>query len=136
MSIHHADLLRAVTGQEVVTVYARGWRVPDSPYQHDPAVAATMTLSGGATVLYEGDWAARAPETSWNGDWELIGERGRLIWTGTPGDIMASTLILQLHGEEHRSLPVPELREVRPRRLPGGVPRGGHDRARTGNERP
>lgn len=57
MSIHHADLLRAITGQEVVSIYARGWRVPDSPYEHDPAVAATMTLSGGATVLFEGDWA-------------------------------------------------------------------------------
>ena len=68
-----------------------------------------MTLSGGATVLYEGDWATRAPETSWNGDWELTGERGRLTWTGTPADIMASTLILQPRGEEPRRLPVPEL---------------------------
>ncbi|HEU5430420.1 MAG TPA: Gfo/Idh/MocA family oxidoreductase, partial [Thermomicrobiales bacterium] len=32
MAIHHADLLRSVTGQEAATVYARGWRVPDSPY--------------------------------------------------------------------------------------------------------
>jgi predicted dehydrogenase len=109
MSIHHADLLRAITGQEVTSIYARGWRVPDSPYRHDPAVAATMTLSGGATVLYEGDWATRAPETSWNGEWELIGERGRLSWTGTPADVMASTLTLQSHGEEPRHLPVPPL---------------------------
>lgn len=109
MSIHHADLLRAITGQEVAAIYAQGWRVPDSPYQHDPAVAATMTLSGGATVLYEGDWATRAPETSWNGEWELIGERGRLTWTGSATDVMASTLVLQLHGEEPRELPLPEL---------------------------
>jgi predicted dehydrogenase len=109
MSIHHADLLRAITGQEVASIYARGWRVPDSPYEHDPAVAATMTLRGGATVLYEGDWATRGPETSWNGDWELIGERGRLHWTGSPADIMDSVLILQPHGEEPRSIPVPEL---------------------------
>jgi predicted dehydrogenase len=109
MSIHHADLLRAITGQEVTTIYAQGWRVPDSPYQHDPAVAATLTLSGGATVLYEGDWATRAPETSWNGEWELIGERGRLTWTGPANDVMASTLLLQLRGEEPRTLPLPDL---------------------------
>jgi predicted dehydrogenase len=109
MSIHHADLLRAITAQEVVAIYARGWRVPDSPYRHDPAVAAVMTLSGGATVLYEGDWATRAPETSWNGDWEPIGEHGRLTWTGIAADAMASTLLLQLRGEEPRELPVPEL---------------------------
>ena len=109
MSIHHADLLRAITGQEVTAIYAQGWRVPDSPYQHDPAVAATLTLSGGATVVYEGDWATRAPETSWNGEWELIGERGRLTWTGPANDVMASTLRLHLRGEEPRELPLPNL---------------------------
>lgn len=109
MSIHHADLLRAITGQEVAEIYARGWRAPDSPYQHDPAVAATMTLRGGATVLYEGDWATREPETSWNGEWELIGERGRLRWTGDPADVMASTLVLRSRGAEPRTLPAPTL---------------------------
>jgi predicted dehydrogenase len=66
-------------------------------------------LSGGATVLYEGDWATRAPETSWNGDWELIGERGRLTWTGTATDVMSSTLLLLPRGETPRPLPLPEL---------------------------
>lgn len=109
MSIHHADLLRAITGQEVASIYAQGWRVPDSPYQHDPAVAATMTLSGGATVLYEGDWATRAPETSWNGEWELIGERGRLTWTGPANDVMAGTVLVHPRGDEPRVLPLPDL---------------------------
>jgi predicted dehydrogenase len=110
MSIHHTDLLRALTGQEVTAIYAQGWRVPDSPYQHDPAVAATMTLSGGATVLYEGDWATRAPETSWNGEWELVGERGRLTWTGPSNDVMSSTLQLHLRGEEPHELLLPHLK--------------------------
>ena len=109
MSIHHADLLRAITGEEVTAIYARGWRVPDSPYQYDPAVAAMMTLSGGATVLYEGDWATHSPETSWNGDWELIGERGRLIWTGSASDAMSSTLLVQLSGEAPRERSLPSL---------------------------
>lgn len=109
MSIHHADLLRAVTGEEVVSVYARGWRVPDSPYEFDPAVAAVMTLSGGATVLYEGDWATREPETSWNGDWELIGERGRLTWRGDSGDAVAGSLTLQPIGAAPRAVDVPAL---------------------------
>lgn len=109
MSIHHADLLRAITGQEVAEIYARGWRAPDSPYQHDPAAAATMTLRGGAAVLYEGDWATREPETSWNGEWEVIGERGRLRWTGDSADVMAATLVLYPGGEEPRALPAPAL---------------------------
>jgi predicted dehydrogenase len=68
-----------------------------------------MTLSGGATVVYEGDWATRAPETSWNGEWELIGEDGRLTWTGPANDVMSSTLLLHLPGEAPHELPLPEL---------------------------
>lgn len=109
MSIHHFDLLRAVTGLEVATIYARGWRVPDSPYHHDPAVAAVLTLANGATVVYEGDWATGSPETSWNGDWEFIGERGRLTWTGDPADAMAGSLMLHRTGDDPRQVPTPSL---------------------------
>ena len=75
MMIHHVDLLRAITGQEVVRVDARSWKVPDSPFAAEPQVAALLTLASGATVAYEGDWAPRGIETSWNGDWELVGTR-------------------------------------------------------------
>jgi predicted dehydrogenase len=86
MSIHHFDLLRAATGRDVHSVYARGWRVPDSPFVHQPAVAALLDLEGGVPVIYEGDWATHEPETSWNGDWEIIGEAGRLLWSGSLDD--------------------------------------------------
>jgi predicted dehydrogenase len=86
MSIHHFDLLRAATGRDVHSVYARGWRVPDSPFVHQPAVAALLDLEGGVPVIYEGDWATHEPETSWNGDWEIIGEAGRLLWSGNLDD--------------------------------------------------
>jgi len=86
MSIHHFDLLRAATGRDVRSVYARGWRVPDSPFVHQPAVAALLDLEGGVPVIYEGDWATHEPETSWNGDWEIIGEDGRLLWSGSLDD--------------------------------------------------
>ena len=86
MSIHHFDLLRAATGRDVRSVYARGWRVPDSPFVHQPAVAALLDLEGGVPVIYEGDWATHEPETSWNGDWQIIGEAGRLLWSGSLDD--------------------------------------------------
>ena len=80
MAIHHMDMIRAVTGQDAAEIYCRSWRVPDSPYAHHPAAAALMTLSDGTTVTYLGDWAARGRPTSNNGEWELLGERGRLTW--------------------------------------------------------
>jgi predicted dehydrogenase len=63
-------------------VFARSWRLPDRPLVHHPAVAAILDLDGGVPVVYEGDWAIHGPETSWNGAWEIIGERGRLLWRG------------------------------------------------------
>ena len=100
MAIHHLDLLRAVTGRDVERVFARSWRVPDSPYLHDPAAIAVMTLEGGGSVAYEGDWAAHGRETSWNGEWELVGECGRVLWTGGEHDATRGEVRLQRWGEE------------------------------------
>ena len=98
MSIHHFDLLRAVTGRDVRSVYARGWRVPDSPFVHQPAVAALLDLEGGVPVIYQGDWATHEPETSWNGDWEILGEAGRLLWSGSLDDRGTGEVIFERWG--------------------------------------
>ena len=82
MAIHHVDLLRAITGREVLTVDARGFPAPDGPFRYDPTIAALLDLEGGVSVSYDGTWAAPWGETSWNGDWELLGTEGRATWTG------------------------------------------------------
>ncbi|MDQ3862798.1 MAG: Gfo/Idh/MocA family oxidoreductase [Actinomycetota bacterium] len=99
MSIHHFDLIRAATGRDVRRIYARSWRVPDSPFVHDPALAALLDLEGGVPVIYEGDWATREPETSWNGEWEIVGEEGRLLWRGARGDRGTGEVVLQRRDE-------------------------------------
>jgi len=99
MSIHHFDLLRAVTGRDVRSVYARGWRVPDSPFVHQTAVAALLDLEGGVPVIYEGDWATHEPETSWNGDWEIVGEAGRLLWSGSLEDRGTGEVLFERWGQ-------------------------------------
>lgn len=109
MTIHHADLLRMIVGQEVVAVDARGWRVPDSPYLHDPAVAALLTLADGTTVDYDGNWASldHEPETSWNADWEIIGEEGIVRWAGGVADPLQGEVTLRRWGDPERRLPTP-----------------------------
>jgi predicted dehydrogenase len=102
MSIHHFDLMRAATGREVRGVFARSWRVPDSPFVHHPAVVAVLDLDGGVPVVYKGDWATRGPETSWNGEWEIVGEKGRLLWKGDGEDRGKGEVLLQSWGEEPR----------------------------------
>ena len=99
MSIHHFDLLRALTGQNVATIAARSWRSPDSPYRHDPSMAALITLESGVPVVYEGSGATHRPLTSWNGDWELVGEEGRITWTGGVENAEAGEVTLRRWGE-------------------------------------
>jgi predicted dehydrogenase len=102
MSIHHFDLIRAATGRDVRGVLARSWRVPDSPFAHHPTVVAVLDLDGGVPVVYEGDWATRGPETSWNGDWEIVGERGRLLWRGDREDRGNGDVLWERWDEEPR----------------------------------
>ena len=112
MSIHHFDLIRAATGRDVRGVYARSWRVPDSEFVHDPAVAALLDLEGGVPVLYEGDWATFGPETSWNGEWQILGEAGRIIWSGSEEDRGTGEVVLERWGEEARLIEQRDLEYV------------------------
>ena len=102
MSIHHFDLIRAATGRDVRCVYARSWRVPDSPFVHHPAVAAILDLEAGVPVIYQGDWATHEPETSWNGEWEIVGEAGRLLWSGSKEDRGTGEVVFERWGRQPR----------------------------------
>lgn len=94
MSIHHFDILRAITGKNVVSVDARSWRAPGTWYLYDPAATALMELDGAVPFTYQGDWAPRSsePDTSWNADWAIRGERGTLVWIGTIDNAFAGTV--------------------------------------------
>jgi predicted dehydrogenase len=100
MSIHHMDMLRLFTGQDVARIDARSWRVPSSNYLNDPAVLALIELDSGIPIAYEGSWASFGPETSWNGNWEFIGEAGLLTWSGGAYEGVPVDLTLTRWGEE------------------------------------
>jgi predicted dehydrogenase len=130
MAIHHIDMLRQITGREIVEADARAWRVPDSPFRHEPAVSALLTLDDGTPVAYEGNWAAPDAPTSWNGDWELVGERARATWTGGVNDALRGVVRLERYGSVPAPVALPSLpgldrvgvlREFR-RAIPTGEP--------------
>jgi len=112
MAIHHVDMLRMITGSEVVEVDARGWGAPDSPFRHDPSVGALLTLADGTPVAYQGTWAEPLVETSWNGDWELVGSRGRATWSGGVDDALRGTVRFARHGEPAARVDLPVLPTV------------------------
>ncbi len=112
MAIHHVDMLRMITGTEVAEVDARSWGAPDGPFKHDPTVEALLTLDDGTPVSYEGTWAEPLVQTSWNGDWELVGSRGRATWSGGVGDAMRGTVRFGKHGEPAPRVRLPALRAL------------------------
>ena len=80
MGIHHVDLLRYLTGADVVSVYARSFRPVWSWYIHEPGLAMTFELSNGAIGSYLGSWVSGGKETPWGGAWRLQGATGALLW--------------------------------------------------------
>lgn len=80
MAIHHFDLIRAITGRNIVKVTAMSFRPSWSWYQHDPGLKMLMELDGGTAFSYSGDWSAFGKPTSWNGTWRLQCERGSIAW--------------------------------------------------------
>jgi predicted dehydrogenase len=110
MAVHHVDLVRSITGCEVAEVDARSWTVPDGPFRYEPTVSALLTLDDGTPVAYDGTWAeALGRETSWNGDWELVGSRGRATWTGGVQAALRGTVNVAAHGKRPRRATLPVL---------------------------
>jgi predicted dehydrogenase len=109
MAVHHLDLLRAMTDRQVRSTYGRSWGAPDSPFNHHPAVAALIDMEDGTPVVYEGTWAQRGLETSWNGEWEVVGEAGRIIWTGALEDRNVGEVLMERWGESPRAVEQPRL---------------------------
>jgi predicted dehydrogenase len=71
MAIHHFDLIRAVTGRNILRVLTKSFKPTWSWFRHDPAACVFMELEGGLPFVYHGDWTARGRTTDWNGTWRL-----------------------------------------------------------------
>ena len=100
MGVHHIDLLRAITGQEIVRVYAEGWHMPNSVFTHHAATTALLTLESGAVALYQGNWASNDTPTSWHGRWDIEGKEGHLAWYPPEDPLGSSEIVLRrLNGD-------------------------------------
>jgi predicted dehydrogenase len=71
MSIHHVDLIRWVTGHDIVRVTAHTFNPAWSWIHHDAALKMLLELEGNLPFSYSGDWTAYGKATTWNGSWRL-----------------------------------------------------------------
>jgi predicted dehydrogenase len=82
MAIHTLDEARAITGLVPISVVADEFRPSWSWYQGACSASAVFEMEGGVRFNYRGSWSAQGAETSWDGDWRAVGEKGTLLWPG------------------------------------------------------
>ena len=78
MSIHHIDLIRAVTGRNITRVTAGTFNPAWSWYQHHAGLKMLLELQGNIPFSYSGDWSAIGRSTGWNGQWRLQCAQGSI----------------------------------------------------------
>jgi predicted dehydrogenase len=82
MAIHHLDLIRAVTGRNIVKVTAISFNPAWSWYVHDSGLKMLLELEGGIPFSYSGDWSGRGRQTGWSGSWRLQCAEGSIHLDG------------------------------------------------------
>lgn len=116
MVVHHIDMIRFVLNRDIERVYAEDWNTraskADSLYEDGAALSMILTLTGGAKVMYTGDWSAKGKVTSWQGDWRLQCEQGSVIFEGEAGDLQLSRSEMWGQNVQH------ERREIRQPAMP------------------
>lgn len=79
MSIHHFDLARYLSGGDPIAVYAREFNPKSSWYRGDVSATCVFEMSNGVIFTYRGSWCAQGFNTTWNGNWRLIGTKGSML---------------------------------------------------------
>lgn len=88
MSIHHFDLLRHITGRDCLYLYARSFRPSWSWFSGNPSACVILQMEGGLEVSYFGSWVSRGRETSWAGEYRIVGDLGAIHWDGTEATLV------------------------------------------------
>ncbi len=81
-AIHHFDLLRYITRDEVTRVIGVSFRPSWSWFEGGSAAAAILTMKSGAVVNYDGTMVSLGLETPQEGLITVIGEKGTLHLDG------------------------------------------------------
>jgi len=80
MAIHHLDQIRSVTGSEFHSLRARSWNPSWSRFGGNACCFIEIQSEDGVQIVYTGSWVSRGRHTTWDGAWEIQGDRGCLIW--------------------------------------------------------
>lgn len=85
MAIHTLDAGRFLIGSDPAAVIAKEWNPVGSWFDHDASAFAAFDMADGSVYTYRGSWCAEGLNTSWEGNWRFIGEKGSITWDGRDG---------------------------------------------------
>ena len=68
-TVHHFDIVRALSGANAQTVYAVTWNPPWGEYAGDSNGLITMTMTNGVRVFYEGNKTSATTLNGWGQDY-------------------------------------------------------------------
>ncbi|HEY6737964.1 MAG TPA: Gfo/Idh/MocA family oxidoreductase [Actinopolymorphaceae bacterium] len=112
-TVHHFDILRALTGGDASTVYARTWNPPWGEYAGDSTALITLEMTNGTRAIYEGAKANASTMNGWGQDYiraecehgtlELDARRLRVLTSGPWGPLEARELPLRSDREAWRN---------------------------------
>lgn len=82
MAVHHFDLVRKLTGANVVHVYCQETNPPMSRFSSGASAYAVFQMDSGAVFTYQGSWCEPSDNQSFVGSWRIACEHGTLFWGG------------------------------------------------------
>jgi len=80
MLIHQFDLCRFMTAAEPLAVYCREFNPVGSWYAGDAAATIVFEMTDNVVFTLVGSWCSEGCNTSWNGDWRFVGDKGSLVY--------------------------------------------------------
>lgn len=80
MAIHHLDQIRGIAGLEPEVLRARSWNPSWSRFDGNACALIEMGTAEGAEIIYTGNWVSHGRQTTWDGSWDIQGDRAGLLW--------------------------------------------------------
>lgn len=112
-TVHHFDIIRALTGSDAQRVYARTWNPPWGEFGGDSTAMITVEMMNGTRAMYEGAKANAATMNPWgrdyiraeceNGTLELDARNLRVLTSGPWGPVESRELPLRTDRELWRN---------------------------------
>ncbi|MEM6553332.1 MAG: Gfo/Idh/MocA family oxidoreductase [Planctomycetota bacterium] len=95
MAIHTFDNARQITGGRPVSVWCESWNPEGSWYDGDGSAVAVFEMEDGGgerfKYVYRGSWCSEGANTSWAGDWRVVGTKGTLVTDGQ--DVVRASVV-------------------------------------------